>query len=79
MHFQYWSEAYILIGIFAFLMIVPCVGVAIIGYKMIDKLGFFPSKTPVIQMSIFLQLVLTELISFGLILVFYRVFSTANP
>ena len=78
MRFEYWSEAYIFIGIFAVLLFLPCVVVAILGYQMIDKLGHYPSKTPAIQLSIFLKLVVTEVVSFGLILVFYRILSTAN-
>ena len=78
MHFEYWYEAFIFIGIFSFLMLVPCVGVAVIGYKMIQKLGHFPSKTPAIQMSIVLQLVLTEVVAFTLIMIFYQIFSRAN-
>ena len=77
-HFEYWYEAFIFIGIFAFLMIVPCVGVAVIGYRMIEKLGHFPSKTPFIQMSIFFALVSIEVFSFGLILLFFKFFSAAN-
>ena len=78
MRFEFWPEAYKFIGIFFFLLLVPCIGIAIIGYRMIDKLGHFPSKTPAIQLSIFLQLVATEVISFGLILLAYQIVSTAN-
>lgn len=78
MHFEYWNEAYIFIGIFFFLMLLPCIGVTIIGYRMIEKLGQFPSKTPAIQLSIFLQLVATEVVCFGLILLYFSVLSTAN-
>ena len=78
MHFEYWHEAYIFIGVFFFLMLLPCVGVAYIGFKMIEKQGQFPSKTPAIQLSIFLQLVVTEVICFSLILTYFNVLSTAN-
>lgn len=78
MSFEYWQEAYIFIGTFFFLMLLPCVGVAFIGFKMIEKLGQHPSKTPAIQLSIFLQLVATEVVCFTLILLYFRVLSTAN-
>ena len=78
MQFEYWYEGFIFIGIFFILILIPCIGVAIIGYQMIQKLGHFPSKTPAIQMSIIAQLVITEIISFSLLLLFYHIFSRAN-
>ena len=79
MRFEYWNEAYVFIGTFFVLMLLPCFGVAFIGYRMIEKLGQFPSKTPAIQLSIFLQLVATEVICFSLILTYFKILSTANP
>lgn len=75
MHFEYWSEGILFIFIFLALISIPCIGVALIGYRMINKLGRFPSRTPEIQMSIFLKLILIEAVSFGMIYLFYRFFS----
>ena len=75
MHFEYWSEGVVFILIFLFLIVLPCTGVAWIGYRMIHRLGQFPSKTPEIQLSIFFQLIAIELVYFGMIYVFIRIFS----
>ena len=75
--FEYWYQGVILIVIFLILMAIPCVGTALIGRRMIRELGQHPSKTPFIQMSIFLKLVILELLSFGGFMVFFKIFSTA--
>lgn len=67
---EYGMGSLLVIG-FLFLIIVPCVGVATIGYRMLTQLGRYPSKTPEIQMSICLKLFLIEAFSFGLIYIFY--------
>ena len=76
MHFEYWNEGLLFITIMLVLISVPCISVAIIGYQMITKLGRYPSKTPEIQMSIFIKLVVIESISFGFIYIFYKIFAT---
>ncbi len=76
MHFEYWGEGIKFIIIFFFLMTIPCVGTALIGYRMLSKLGSFPSKTPFIQMSIFLKLIAIEVVSFILLIAFYNIFAT---
>ena len=76
MHFEYWTEGIYFVFIMLFLISIPCISVAIIGYRMITKLGRYPSKTPEIQMSIFIKLVVIELISFGFIYTFCRFFAT---
>ncbi len=75
MQFQFWTEGIIFIGIFLIIILIPCLGVSIMGYRMIQKLGYQPSQTPVIQMSIFLKLIVLEIISFILLIGFYRIFS----
>ena len=71
MAFEYWNAGILLVSGFFLLMIIPCISVAIIGYRMLTKLGQYPSKTPEIQMSIWLKLLIIEVFSFGLIYVFY--------
>lgn len=61
------------IGIFYVLMILPCVGIAFLGVHLINKLGRFPSKTPAIQMSVMFKLIVLEIVSMTLILVFFKV------
>ena len=67
------SEAFIFVIIFAVLMSIPCIGIAWVGKGMIDKLGKFPSKTPTIQMSIILKLAFVEIVSFTLLLLFFKI------
>ncbi len=67
------SVALIFILIFWVLMAIPSLGVAWLGYKLITKLGRYPSKTPAIQMGIMLKLVIIEVVSLTLILVFFKI------
>ena len=72
--FDLWSESLIFSSIFAFIVLVPCVLVALIGRNMIRQLGQYPSKTPAIQMSIFLKLVTIEVVTFIMMIGFFRTF-----
>ncbi len=65
--------ALILIGIFIFVIGIPCVGVALLGTKMVKRLANYPSRTPAIHLSVVSKLVVLELISFGLLLLLYHV------
>ena len=71
MTFEHWNSGILLVVGFFFLMLIPCVSVAIIGYRMLTKLGQYPSKTPEIQMSIWLKLLIIEVFSFVMIYIFY--------
>ena len=51
---------------------IPCVGVMILGGRMINQVGNFPSKTPVIQLDILLKLIILEVISATMLLLFYH-------
>ena len=74
--FNYWGETIVLALIYSTIIIIPCILVGLLGRKMINKLGYFPSKTPAIQMSIFLQLVVIEFATFGMLMGFYHFFSS---
>lgn len=65
--------ALMLIGVFIFVIGLPCVGTAFLGVKMVKRLANYPSKTPVIHLSVVSQLVVLELISFGLLLLLYHI------
>jgi hypothetical protein len=69
------STTLIFIAIFYVLILIPCVGVGWVGWNLINQLGRFPSKTPAIQMGIIFKLVVVELVSFTLILAFFKVLS----
>ena len=73
--FELWGESFIFASVYAVIILVPCVLVALIGRKMIDQLGQYPTKTPAIQMSIFFQLVTIEVITFVLLIGFFKFFS----
>ncbi len=65
----------ILFLVFAFIMGVPCIGTAILGSKLMNRIGRFPSKTPAIQTNIIAKLVALEIISFGMLTMLYHVLS----
>jgi hypothetical protein len=69
------GTAQIFIVIFFILILVPTAGAAWLGYKLIDNLGRFPSKTPAIQLGIMFKLVVLEVVSLTLILIFFKVLS----
>jgi len=72
--FDLWTESLIFTAIYAALVIVPCFLIAMIGRKMIERLGQYPSQAPAIQLSIFLKLVVIEIISFTCLIGFYHIF-----
>ena len=75
MRFQYWTEGLIFIGIFLFVVGLPCLMVALLGTKLIDHIGQCPSKSARLQMIVCVQLLLVEIVSFGVLAVFYHIFS----
>ena len=72
--FDLWKEAFIFSVIFCPIIIIPCVLVALMGRKFIDQLGTYPTKTPVIQMSILFKLVILEIATFVSLISFYHFF-----
>lgn len=62
----------VFVAIFYVLIIIPCVGVSWIGCRLFDRLGRHPSKTPAIQMSVLFPLVIIEVVSFALLLAFFK-------
>lgn len=72
------SAGLFFIIIFTFIVLIPCVLIAIIGYKMITRLGYFPSKTPAIHLSIVWQLISIELISITALLLLFYVLEDPN-
>ena len=73
--FDLWKEAFIFAIVFAPIVIIPCILVAIMGRKMIDQLGLRPTQTPIIQMSIFWKLVMIEVVTFLFLIAFFQFFS----
>ena len=73
--FNLWWESLIFASVFSGIVILPCVCIAIIGRKMIEQLGLYPSQSPKIQMSVLWQLIIIEVITFTLWMWFYVFFS----
>ncbi len=67
------SAALLFIIIFFIMIGIPCLGVGWLGYKLITKIGRYPSKTPAIQMGIMLKLIIIEVVSLTVILVFFKI------
>jgi hypothetical protein len=75
MRFQYWHEGLIFIGCFFVMVGLPCLLTAILGTKLIDNLGQWPSRSAKLQLGICVQLLLVEIFTFAMLAAFYRVFS----
>ena len=70
-----WTAGLVLVVIVFVVVTLPCVFIGILGYKMLNKLAYYPSKNPAIQMSIFFWLILVEVVSVTLLLLFYQMFA----
>jgi hypothetical protein len=75
MRFQYWTEGLIFIGLFSFIVGLPCLMVAILGTRLINHLGQHPSKSARLQMITCVQLLAVEIFSFGVLAIFFHIFS----
>lgn len=73
--FQYWQEGFIFIGIFAVVVGLPCFAVTVLGTKLINHLGRYPSKSATSQMNVCIKLLAVELFSFGLLAGVFHFFS----
>ncbi len=67
------SAALLFIIIFFIVTLIPCVGVGWLGYKLITRLGRFPSKTPAIQLGILVKLIIVEVVSLTLLLLLFKI------
>ncbi len=74
--FDLWSESLIFAAVYFVIIIVPCVLVAILGRKLIHQIGLYPSRTPILQMGVFWQLVLVEIFTFALLIGFFQFFTS---
>lgn len=70
-----WVAGITLITIIFVIIGIPCIFIAVLGFKMLNKLAYFPSKNPAIQTSIFFWLVMIEIVAFTMLMIFYHVFS----
>ena len=72
MQSEYWGAGILLISIVLIIIGVPCTAIAWLGLKVIKKLSYYPSKTPAVQLSILFKLLVIEVISVALMLMFYN-------
>ncbi len=74
--FNLWFESFVFCAIYSFIIITSCIFAGILGCKMFDRLGQYPTKTPIIQMELFLPFIILEILTFGALLGFYNAFSS---
>ena len=75
MGFRYWYEGVLFVLFFASIVGLPCFFVSILGTKMINDLGNFPTKTANIQINVLWKLFIVEIVSFLMLTAFFRIFS----
>ncbi|MFH0753710.1 MAG: hypothetical protein V2A70_04015 [Candidatus Omnitrophota bacterium] len=73
--FQFWNEGLKFIGVVLVVVTVPCVAVAVLGTRLINHIGQYPSKSARLQMAVCLQLLAVMIVSFSMLALFFRVFS----
>ena len=71
---QDWVGSLIFVGIWLVIIGLPCFCMAIIGKKLIDRIGYYPSQAPVIQMKYLVPLLFLEATTFLLLVGFYKLF-----
>ena len=74
-HFQYWTEGLTFIGLMLFIVGLPCTAVAVLGTRLIDHIGQYPSKSARLQMVVCVQLLGVEIFSFLMLALFFKIFS----
>lgn len=67
---------FILVGIFATIILIPCIGISILGTHLMERIGRYPSKTPAFQVNTFIKIFILEIISFGLLIAVFHVLSS---
>ena len=69
-----WLGSLIFVGIWLLIIGIPCFFMGFIGKRIIDRIGYFPSQAPVIQMKYLAPLIFIEVFTFLLLLGFYKLF-----
>ncbi len=73
--FGYWKEGLTFIGMFLFVVGFACFWVALIGSKMINDIGNFPTRSNQLQFAAAWKLILVEIVAFALLVLFYHFFT----
>ena len=74
-HFQYWNEGLTFIALVLVIVGVPCTAVAILGTRLINAIGQYPTRSARLQIGICLQLLAVEIVSFLAFAAFFKVFA----
>jgi len=74
-NFQYWHEGLKFIGFIFIVVAVPCVAVAILGVRLINHIGQYPTRSAKLQTGVCLQLLVVQVVSFLMLALFFHVFS----
>ena len=72
MGFRYWYEGIIFIVVFGAIIGIPCFLTAVIGSKMINDLGNFPTKSAQIQSQAAWKIFIIEIITFIFLTIFFH-------
>ena len=75
MHFEYWHEGLVFIGCFFVMVGFPCLMVGLLGPKLIDEIGNWPTRAARAQMKMIIPLLFVEVVSFCMLALFFQVFS----
>ena len=75
MKFEFGGEGFVFISFFILMVGVPCFFTAVLGSKLIERLGHYPSRSAKLQMSVCIQLLLVEIFAFMALALFFHVFS----
>jgi len=66
------SIGWLFILIFFGIMSIACIGISWVGIRLINDLGRYPSKTPAIQMGVMFKVVIIEVVSMTLLVLFFK-------
>jgi hypothetical protein len=72
------GAALIFLVIWAFIILVPCVAMCWLGFRLIEKLGQYPSKTPTIQKNIMVPYIIIAVSAMTALLIFFKVLTVAE-
>jgi hypothetical protein len=73
--FQFWNEGLKFIGFVFVIVTVPCIAVAVLGTRLINHIGMYPTKSAKLQIGICVQLLLIEIVTFFMLALFFHIFS----
>lgn len=70
-----WMYSLVFVAVFAVIVLVPCVIIALMGRKAINEMGRYPTRIPLIQTKMMMPLLVVDVVTFALLVGFYNVFS----